>query len=262
VTVIQTPPLTVFGIRGYVKTAKGFKAFSEAWTPNPPKGLERLITLPKKYSLDEALKRLEGSIERLDHLSLLMLVNPRLAGKGWKTPRIAEVRVGGGSIADQFRYAREILGKEIKVSEVFREGQMVDVVGVSKGKGFQGPVKRFGVAKLHHKSRKRVRGVGTLGPWHPAFVMRTVPRAGQMGFHHRTEYNKQILKVGGDGGEVTPKGGFVRYGPVTSEYVMLKGSVVGPSKRMITLRYAVRSPPTAEPSLRIEQIDVGSKQGA
>jgi uncharacterized protein YifN (PemK superfamily) len=56
--------------------------------------------------------------------------------------------------------------------------------------------------------------VGTLGAWTPHTVMYSVPRAGQMGFMQRTEYSKQILKIGEKGVEITPKGGFIRYGIV------------------------------------------------
>jgi len=261
VTIVQAPPMVVFGLRGYVEVGKGQNAFAEAWMGNPPKDLARLITAPEKPKSQEALKKLEASLDRLARLTLLLATQPRLAGKGAKTPRILEVQLGGGDVKAQFAYAAEKLGKEVKAPEIFQEGQMVDVIAVSKGKGFQGPVKRFGVAKLHHKARKRVRGVGTLGPWHPHYVMRTVPRAGQMGFHQRTEYNKQIMKIGSNGADITPKGGFVKYGVVNTDYVMLKGSVVGATKRMITLRYAARSPAQTEPNLKIEQINLDSKQG-
>ena len=261
VTVIQTPPMLIFGIRAYVKTDRGIKSSSEVWMQNPPKEITRLITPPKKYSLDGMMKKFEGALDTFNHINLLLTTQPRLAGKGAKTPQIFEARLSGGDLKEQFKYAQEKLGKEIKAPEIFQEGQMVDVIAVSKGKGFQGPVKRFGVAKLPHKSRKRVRGVGTLGPWHPHFVMRTVPRAGQMGFHQRTEYNKQILKIGSDGAEVNPKGGFVKYGLITSDYIMLKGSIVGATKRLITLRYALRSPATSEASLKVEEVNLDSKQG-
>jgi large subunit ribosomal protein L3 len=100
----------------------------------------------------------------------------------------------------------------------------MDVVAITKGKGFQGPVKRWGVKLLPRKSRKTKRGVACIGPWKPARVLYTVPRAGQMGYHQRTEYNKRILKIGIDGKEVTPNGGFVRYGEVKGTYVIVDGS--------------------------------------
>ena len=131
-------------------------------------------------------------------------------------------------IEEQFEYVKKILGKTISVNEIFKEGQFVDVIAVTKGKGWQGVVKRWGVKILSHKARKTKRGVAALGPWKPPRVLYTVPRPGQMGYHQRTEFNKRILKIGENGEEVTPKGGFLRYGPVKGMYLMLKGSVPGP----------------------------------
>lgn len=261
VTIVETPPMLAVGFRVYEKTEKGLKALSEAWMEKPPKDFARLFPLPEKFDLKKRLEEIEKSIDRISEVRLLLATQPRLVKKGRKKPELLEVKVGGGSIKEQLEYAKKVLGKELKASEVFKEGQWVDVIAITKGKGFQGPVKRWGVALLHHKSRKTRRGVGSIGPWHPAFVMRTVPRAGQMGFHQRTEYNKQILKIGTNGGEVTPKGGFLRYGPIRTEYIILKGTVPGPAKRLITLRYGARAEglPTEVP--RIEYIDLESKQG-
>jgi large subunit ribosomal protein L3 len=155
---------------------------------------------------------------------------------------LMEIKVDGATIKELFEYAKGLLGKTVSVREVFREGQFVDAVAVSKGKGFQGPVKRWGVRILPRKSRKTKRGVACIGPWKPPRVLYTVPRAGQMGYHQRTEYNKRILRIGAEGSEITPKGGFIRYGEVKGSYLLLSGSVPGPKKRLIRLRYPARPP--------------------
>ena len=116
---------------------------------------------------------------------------------------------------------------------------MMDAIAVTKGKGFQGAVKRWGVKLLHHKNRKHRRMIGTLGPW-LSWVRPTVPQAGQMGFHKRTEYNKRILKIGENGEEITPQGGFPHYGIVRNEYVIVHGSLPGSVKRIIRMRHAIR----------------------
>jgi large subunit ribosomal protein L3 len=203
--------------------------------------------------------------ENLDHIvefRLLTVAQPRLAGVSKKKPELVEIKIDGAPIDELFEYAKKLLGKSVGFSEVFREGQYVDVVAVSKGKGFQGPVRRWGVRILQHKSRKTKRGVACIGPWKPPRVLYTVPRAGQMGYHQRTEYNKRILKIGADGREVTPKGGFIRYGTVKSPYVLLAGSVPGPKKRLIRFRVPARAPPVvpAEPP-KISEFSVASQQG-
>jgi len=84
--------------------------------------------------------------------------------------------------------------------------------------------------------------LGTLGPWTPHYVMYTVPRAGQMGFHQRTEFNKRILAIGGQGLDVVPEGGFQHYGTPDKSFIVLSGSIPGPAKRIVKMRYAVRQP--------------------
>jgi large subunit ribosomal protein L3 len=92
--------------------------------------------------------------------------------------------------------------------------------------------------------------------------MYSVARAGQMGYHQRTERNKRILKIGADGKEVTPKGGFIRYGEVRGSYMLLEGSIAGTEKRPIRLRYPSRPPRNvAEEPPQITHISLESPQG-
>ncbi len=84
-----------------------------------------------------------------------------------------------------------------------------------------------------------------------------------MGFHQRTEYNKIVIKVGNNGMEVTPKGGFIRYGQINSEYVMLKGSVPGTTNRLILMRVSSRAPSEGKESVapKLDYLSVQSHQG-
>jgi len=241
VTVIDIPPLIICAIRTYEQKYTGLRTLTEAWAQNLPKDLNRVFTPPKASKTEEALRKIENSLEKVQEVRILGATQPRLASVPRKAPEIIEVKVTGGTVKEQFEYAKSILGNEVKSSDVFQDGQWVDVAGISKGKGIQGPVKRWGIRILSHKSRKTVRGVGSIGPWTPSYVTYTVPRAGQMGFHQRTSYSQQIVKIGEDGTEVSPKGGFIRYGPITGSYLMLAGSVPGPSRRLVTLRHAVRA---------------------
>jgi len=165
------------------------------------------------------------------------------------------------------RFLREVIltnepkfkvGDVINVSDIFKEGDAVAVTGISKGKGFAGPVKRHGIKILPRKTRKGRRVVGCIGPWHPARVMWTVPRAGQLGYFARTEYNKQILKIGEDGEEVTPVSGFKRYGKV-GKHCILRGSTPGSIKRLIRLRDPIRPKPTEIEELQITYISTTAK---
>ena len=73
--------------------------------------------------------------------------------------------------------------------------------------------------------------------------MWTIPYAGQMGFHTRTELNKRIFRITNPKDlNITPKEGFKNYGILKSDYAMLKGSVGGSTKRILRLRKSVRVP--------------------
>jgi large subunit ribosomal protein L3 len=261
-TTLETPPMLACALRAYTKTYEGLQTFGEAWMEKPPKEFERIISVPEKFATEESLKKIESSLDKIAELRLVMATQPRLAKRRKKAPDLVEVKVGGGEIKERFEYAKKLLGTEVKVTDFVKEGQAVDAIGVTKGKGIQGPVKRWGIRRKFHKARKTVRQVGTIGGWTPHYVMYSVPRAGQMGFHQRTEYNKLVIKLGNNGAEVTPKGGFLRYGVINSDYVMLKGSVPGTTNRLVLMRVASRPPPEAEgPAPKIEYLHVASAQG-
>jgi len=261
-TVVEVPPITICAIRAYVKNQYGLQTFTEAWMKDPPKDFDRVVVLPEHFNTEQGLKKMEESLEKIVEFRLLAATQPRLAGTPKKKPDLMEIKVGGGSVKEQFEYAKSLLGKTVAITNVFKEGQIIDVVSISKGKGFQGPVKRWGVRILQDKSRKTKRGIATLGAWHPAHVLYSIPRAGQMGYHQRIEYNKRILKIGIDGNEVSPKGGFLRYGPVRGTYLLLDGSLPGPAKRLVRLRYPARPPKkVSEAPPKITYISLESPQG-
>ena len=261
VTVVETPPLVVSGIRFYENWNGGLRSVGEVWAPEQPKDLARAIKVPEKFDPAPGWEKVESMKDRVLEIRAIVSSQPRLAKIGKKEPDILELKVDGGSSQDRLDFGKKLLGKEVKISEVFKEGGQVDVIGITKGKGIQGPVKRWGIKKLKHKSRKQVRGVGSIGPWHPHYVMYSVPRAGQMGFNQRTEYNKQILKIGDNGNEVSPKGGFLHYGPVKTDFALLRGTIPGPAKRLVALRFPARGLAEAEPP-KLQMISLDSKQGA
>lgn len=166
---------------------------------------------------------------------------PRDVGLSQKKPVIMEVGVSGGDLKAQAEFVLGLIGKKVKFTEVFKPGVYVDVLGISKGKGYEGPITRFGVKRKQHKSRKSVRAVGVIGPWHPAAVMYTIARAGQMGFHQRTETGKRILLVGNaSANPIAPAGGFGHFGNVGGDYAVVRGSVPGPASRFVMVRLRAR----------------------
>jgi len=263
VTILDAPPLFVYGIRLYSSTSYGLKSIFEVLSDNVPKDLERKISLPKNYNKEERIARAQQLLNKTTEIRVLACTQPRLSGLRKKTPELVEIKVAAKSVEEAWKYALSILGKKVKASDVFKEGQYVDVISVTKGKGFQGVVKRYGVKIMPrwHKHRKGHRRTGTASPQKPD-MMYSIPRPGQLGFHQRTEYNKRIIKMGEDGLSVTVKGGFVGYGIVRGPYIVLLGSVPGPKGRLVRLRFPIRPPksaPTTPP--KIVSINIDSKQG-
>lgn len=261
-TVLETPPILICGVKVYAKDVYGLRALTEAWMKEPPADLERVFTIPESFKTEEALKKIEENLPRIAKIRVVAVTQPRQASVPKKKPDMAEIEIGGGTIPQQFEHVKNLLGKTVTSEEIFKEGQYIDIASVSTGKGFQGPVKRWGVTILQAKGRKTKRGIATLGPWNPHHVMYSVARAGQMGYHQRTEYNKRILKIGKDGKEITPKGGFLRYGVIRGPYMLLEGSIAGTEKRPVRLRYPARPPRTvAEEPPQITHVSLESPQG-
>lgn len=248
-TVIATPPINIIGIRSYKKDFYGEKAFIDAYSKDLPKGLDRKFKT--KYN-EKSFETIESSLDSIFSFVAIASVFPKKANLSQKKPFVFEIGVSGKDNKAKYEYLKSILGKEIKISDVFQNGQFIDVSGITRGKGIEGPITRFGVKRKQHKSRKSVRALGTLGPISPAVVMYSVPRQGQRGFHQRTEYNKRILLVSLDGSSQTtllaskpainPQGGFKHFGLVTTDYIVVRGSIPGVPKRLVKMRQPIRYP--------------------
>lgn len=232
VTIIECPPLKVCGIVGYKHSAYGTHASSLTLSPKLDKELARKISIPKNKQSD---------VKDADEYRLLVHTQPSLTGLNKKKPEVFEIALGGKK-DEQLAYAKEKLGQELKAEDVFAEGEQVDVHAITKGKGFQGTTKRNRTGLRAKKSEKGQRGPANLGAW-TGNRSWTVAHPGQMGYHQRTEFNKWVLKMGQDPKEVTIDGGFVRFGNVKTNYVMVKGSIHGPKKRLVRFNKATRPNP-------------------
>lgn len=233
VTIIECPPMKIASLRLYngEKLTKQFNFKSE-------KELARKTKLGKKLATKEDLEKI--NVSDYTHARVQIYTIPKLS-KLKKTPELMEMAIGG-NLQEQIDYVKERFDKPITVKDVFSEGSLIDTHAVTIGKGFQGPLKRFGIGRTSHKSEKARRNPGSLGGWSAqAHVMYRVPHAGQTGYHLRTQYNNQILKIDDKPENINPKGGLVRYGLVNTEYILVKGSVQGPKKRLITMVEPMRA---------------------
>ena len=249
VTIVEVPPILLIGIRIYDRDEYGKFIQGEIFTTEFNKYLSRKLCVPdlEKYDIDKNKKDLLKSLTKSSEIYGIFQTQPYNTSLPRKKPDIMEIKLNSaGDPKASFQFALDKLGEEIRVRDVLKEGELVDIIAVTKGKGFQGPVKRFGIKILTRKNNKIKRAVACIGPWHPARVLYTVPRPGQLGFHQRTEYHKRIMLIGENEEEINPKGGFIRYGKVKGDYLLLLGSIPGPKKRLITLRKTIRPVKTFE----------------
>lgn len=229
-TVIECPPLKIFSVRFY----KDKKIVSEILSEKLDKELKRKLKLPKTSS-----KKKLDDIKDYDDIKIVTYSTVSKTSIK-KKPDVSEFAIGG-SKEDKLAFVKENLGKEIKISDVFENMQLVDVRGVTKGKGMQGPVKRFGITLRQHKSEKGLRKVGSIGPWHPAHVSFRVPMAGQMGFFTRSVYNNKVIDINSiNEKNINPPSGFKNFGQIKTDYLILRGSIQGPSKRQLILTQPLR----------------------
>jgi large subunit ribosomal protein L3 len=286
VTVVETPPMNVLAVRGYKMTPYGKQTAGEVWTDvseEPPANLfprlanqtrgERDVEegrkpatrggrIPKRLSQpsEDALNSLRE--QDLTEVRLIVCTQPGLVrGIPSKTPEIMEIGLTGGDIDAKLDWAMDRLGGQVSLDDVYEAGQEIDVVGVTKGKGWQGSIKRFGLKLLSHKNSKRRRQGGNMGDFGTGYVRKTIRQAGQVGYHKRTELNKKILRISNsDESEITPDGGFLNYGEVRNQYMIIQGSLPGPAKRLLRFRDPTR-PRNVVGEVDLTYVSTSSKQG-
>jgi large subunit ribosomal protein L3 len=261
VTLVEVPPLRVAGARLYRSGPYGKRVVAELWSGGAPEELERRLPA---HPASDAARRESFEKTEADDVRVIVQTQPYLVtGVGSKTPDLFEVRIGGEKFEARRAFAVEQLGKELALPQLTTEGSFVDAIGVTKGKGFQGHIKRWGVKLQPRKNSKHRRMIGTLGPHNPSFVTYRIPQSGQTGYHRRTAYNLRVLKVVPDPRKetVAPEGGFPHYGEVRSAVVVLHGSLPGPSKRLIRFRLPIRNRRANVEKVDIRYFSTRSKQG-
>ena len=288
VTIIETPPIVIVGLVGYIETPRGLKALSTLWAQHLSEECKRRfyrnwVQSKKKAFTKYASKFETNSAKVLARIKkyctvirVLVHTQTQLLGLKQKKANIMEVQINGGSVADKVDYSYKLFEQKVSVDQVFQPNEMIDTIGVCKGKGFNGVVRRWGVKLLPRKTHRGRRKVACIGSWHPSRVKFSVPRAGQLGYHHRTEVNKKIYRIGrGDDPkngstdqdvtekQITPLGGFPHYGVIKNDFLMLKGAIVGTKKRVITLRKSLHPQVSrsALEEINLKFIDTSTKFG-
>jgi len=306
VTILETPPMVVVGVVGYIETPNGLRALTTVWASHLDKQVLRRFYKnwyrSKKKAFTKHLQAGKANVNRDREIARLKkyckVIRVLAHSDLTKTPlaqkkaHLMEIQVNGGSVEDKVNHSVALLEQYVPVSKVFTADEMIDVIGVTKGKGFEGVTTRWGTSRLPRKTHKGLRKVACIGAWHPSRVKYSVPRAGQNGYHHRTQINKKVYKLAApeidasgnvvkdDNGtvvanrlasteyditkkEITPLGGFPHYGIVKSDWIMVRGTVVGPVKRVITLRKSLlrQTNRSATEHITLKFIDTSSKFG-
>jgi large subunit ribosomal protein L3e len=292
VTLIECPPMVVVGIVGYVQTVRGTRSLNTVWAEHLSEEVKRrfyknwykskkkaFTKYSKKYA--DGKKEIEAEVAELKKhccsIRVLAHTQVRKVPVGQKKAHLMEIQVNGGTVAQKVDFAYNLLEKAVAVNTVFTQNEMIDAIAITKGRGTEGVVTRWGVSRLPRKTHRGLRKVACIGAWHPARVGWTVARSGAMGFNHRTEMNKKVYRIGVKGEashaattehdvtvkDITPMGGFPHYGVIKEDYVMIKGACPGVKRRVITLRKSL-FPQTSRNALeevKLKFIDTSSKFG-
>lgn len=294
VTIVEVPKMVIVGVVGYIETPRGLKKIKSLFAEHLDesvirrfykryRGKDHFRAFKKYQSPENWRKTVDKVVPLLKKKAsvIRVLAHPKMKdiphiGK-IKAP-LLEIQVNGGSIAQKVDFAYNHFEKEVRINDVFTTGDFTDVIGVTKGHGYEGVTARYGVRKLPRKTHKGLRKIGCVGAWHPERVRWTIARAGQNGYHHRTELNKRIYRIGKSAREtndnattdadvtqknITPLGGFPHYGQVLNDYVMLKGCTVGIRKRTLILRQSLFAPTLNgdQSQINLKFIDTSSKFG-
>jgi len=297
VTILEAAPMIVVGFAGYVETPRGLRTLTSVWAGHLSEEVKRRFYKSWHTSKKKAFTKYEKrwsdatkssetpmttEIERAKkYCQVIRAICHTQISKvkiGQKKANIKEIQINGGSTAEKVDFAMGLFEQKVNIADVFSQDEMVDIIGSTKGKGYNGVITRWGCSRLPRKTHRGLRKVACIGTWHPARVQFQVPRAGQQGYHHRTEINKKIYRIGKNLKDdpksastendltekgITPMGGFSHYGEVNEDWVMLKGAVMGPRKRIITIRKSLlpQVSRVATEKVALKFIDTSSKFG-
>jgi large subunit ribosomal protein L3e len=209
VTIIETPPMVVVGMVGYVETPRGLRTLTTVWAEHLDESLKRrfyknwhiakrnnggkaFTKYAQRWTLDaKDKKHVNRDVERIKKYCSVVRVFAatqieKMKNFRQKKSHLLEIQVNGGDVAAKVKWCLDHLEKDVRVKDVFQKDEMVDTISITRGKGTAGVVKRFGVSRLPRKTHRGLRKVACIGAWHPSKVKWTVARTGNLGYYHRT----------------------------------------------------------------------------
>merc|ERR1711937_381790 len=167
VTILETPPVVVVGIIGYIETPRGLRSLKTLWAEHLGEECKRrfyknwyrskkkaFTKCSKKWSDEQGKKEIEKDMAKLKKyckvIRVIVHTQMKLLKKRQKKAHVME--------------------KQVNVGQVFAVDELIDVIGITKGKGYKGVTSRWHTKKLPRKTHKGLRKVACIGAWHPARV--------------------------------------------------------------------------------------------
>ena len=169
VTIVENPPMVVVGIVGYVETPRGLRTFKTVFAEhisdeckrrfykNWHKSKKKAFTkYCKKWQDDTGKKQLEKDFNSMKKycqvIRIIAHTQMRLLPLHQKKAHLMEIQVNGATVAEKLDWARERLEQQVPVNQVFGQDEMIDVIGVTKGKEYKGVTSRWHTKKLPRKT--------------------------------------------------------------------------------------------------------------
>ncbi|TQS32967.1 hypothetical protein Golomagni_06703, partial [Golovinomyces magnicellulatus] len=183
VTVIETPPMVAVGVVGYIETPRGLRSLTTVWAEhlsdevkrrfykNWYKSKKKAFTKYAKQHSETTGSSIARELERIQKYCTVVRVlahtQVRKTPLKQKKAHLMEIQVNGGSVADKVQFGKDLFEKPVSIDTIFEQDEMIDVIAVTKGHGFNGVTARWGTKKLPRKTHKGLRKVACIGAWHP-----------------------------------------------------------------------------------------------
>ena len=180
VTIIETPPMVVVGLVGYVKTPRGLRSLTTVWAKHLSDEFRRRMYRNwyksknkkafTKYIKDETdkAKNADKEIERIKkYCQVVRVIAHTQVSKtsvGQKKAHVLEIQINGGDVKAKADFGYKLFEQQVSVKSVFSQNEMIDCIGVTKGHGYKGVVSRWHVKKLPRKTHRGLRKVSVFAP--------------------------------------------------------------------------------------------------
>jgi len=160
VTILECPPMVIVGVVGYIETPKGLRTLTTVWAEHLSEELKRrfyknwyrskkkaFTRYAQKYSAKP--QNVQNELNRIKKYAQVVRVlahtQIRHVGLRQKKAHLMEIQVNGGTVTEKVEWAHNLFEKKVPVDTVFSQNEMIDCLGVTRGKGVQGVVTRWGL---------------------------------------------------------------------------------------------------------------------